>query len=137
MDLPNRCQIPSKRQNLWFFCLKLDNVNMSEQTIFCPNFVPTPTSVKYQNVQIYTLQYHTLYFGFPQSISPRHVYLDLCERVRPDMHNWYIHLFAKSQFVMICMKNNYCTKLKDALPNRFQIDSKPFYQEFGTGYLSI
>ena len=74
------------------FCLNMEKCWHVQTCCFCPNFVSTPTSTKYPNIQIYCIHFYTLDNRSPQSTSWRHISLDVCERVRCKMQNCTIFL---------------------------------------------
>jgi len=88
------------------FCLNLEKSRHVRTGCFFSNFVSTPTSAKYSNIQIYYINFHTLDNGSPQSIRQHHISLDICERVRREMQigpylwsNFHqnIHIFAEKR----------------------------------------
>ena len=140
LNVSNRRQISSKSWNLWFFLPKFGRkVAMSRQAVFCPNFISTPISTKLPIFHIYHLHFHTLSDPSRQSICWRHISLDVCER------EW-ITIFKSNRAISLVqflpkypstrwkwevrmnpecwVKNNYGTKLREALPNHHQILSK-------------
>ena len=137
LDVSNLRQIPSKSQNLWFFCQNLEKSRHVRTGCFLSKF--RFYSAKLPNIQVYCIHHvHTLGDRSRQSICWRHISLDIWVRERVTeckLRRIFSSIFTKISINLlkmrgwnesgtIWMNNNYGTKLREDLPNRHQIRSK-------------